>query len=51
MTDLVSTEVDARPPYYFRLVRAPDGAPSPGWRIDFFTFSTDGVPLEAARCG
>ncbi|CAN5595191.1 hypothetical protein BH24ACT4_BH24ACT4_21120 [soil metagenome] len=50
VTDLVVTEVQAQPPYYFRLKPAESDAPSPGWRLDFLTFSTDGSPLDAGRC-
>lgn len=47
---LFSVPVEVRPPYYFRLVPAPEGAPSPGWRLEFFTFSNDGQPLAEAAC-
>ncbi|WCO66425.1 hypothetical protein PO878_18155 [Iamia majanohamensis] len=44
------TPVQLGEPHYFRIVPAPEGAPSPGWRIDFLRFSTDGTPLDEAAC-
>lgn len=44
--------VEVVQPYYFRLVPAAEGAAAPAWRLDFFNFSDNGVPLtEEAACG
>lgn len=43
---LFTIPINIQPPFYFRLVPAPDGANAPGWRMDFFAFSNNGVPLE-----
>ena len=51
LAGLVTVPVTPVQPYYFRLVPAADGAAAPAWRLDFFNFSDDGVPLEGeAAC-
>lgn len=50
VSQLFTVPLDVKQPYYYRLVPAAEGAPSPGWRLDYLSFSRDGQPLEQARC-
>jgi hypothetical protein len=42
--------IPAVQPYSIRLLPAGSGAPAPGWRLDYFSFSSTGAFTEEARC-
>jgi hypothetical protein len=50
VVEMVTIPVTYDPPYYVRLLPAPEGAEAPAWRIDFIASSNNGLPIEEARC-
>lgn len=50
VSDLISVPIEVVQPYTARLVRAPEGAPAPAWRLDFFSFQPSGRPIPEGAC-